>query len=332
MTTIDRVRTQPLELRPGELVRVRSASEIFATLDEDGTLDGVPFMPEMVRFCGRTLTVFKRADKTCDAKMRLRRMEDAVHLSGVRCDGSAHGGCQAACLMYWKEAWLERVDEPVADRPAPGIEPYEQAYVAETLEPATTRGEDADGRTIFRCQATDVEKGSAPIGPLALDQYPRDVRNWSVGKVAKGLLVELFNLFQRCNRRLLPKVLLIGGARAWPFLTGSLERGETPTGRLDLQPGELVRVKSYAEIMETLDTRQFNRGLSFDVEMVPYCGRTARVLCRVGRIIDENDGKMIELKSDCIILEGVVCRGDFHRFCTRSIYPYWREIWLERVA
>ena len=49
--------TRVLDLKPGELVRVRSASEIFATLDETGALDGLPFMPEMLKYCGRTLPV-----------------------------------------------------------------------------------------------------------------------------------------------------------------------------------------------------------------------------------------------------------------------------------
>ena len=40
---------------------------------------------------------------------------------------------------------------------------------------------------------------------------------------------------------------------------------------------------------------------------------------------------MIEINSDCVILEGVVCAADYHRFCPRAIYPYWREVWLERV-
>jgi hypothetical protein len=40
---------------------------------------------------------------------------------------------------------------------------------------------------------------------------------------------------------------------------------------------------------------------------------------------------MIEISSDCIMLEGVVCEADYHRFCPRGIYSYWREIWLERV-
>ena len=38
--------------RPGDLVEVKSADEILATLDADGTLDHLPFMPEMVEFCG----------------------------------------------------------------------------------------------------------------------------------------------------------------------------------------------------------------------------------------------------------------------------------------
>jgi len=43
---------------------------------------------------------------------------------------------------------------------------------------------------------------------------------------------------------------------------------------------------------------------------------------------------MIELNSDNLILEGVTCSGDHSSrryFCPRAIYPYWREVWLERV-
>ena len=36
-----------LNLRVGELVEVRSEDEILATLDVDGELEGLPFMPEM---------------------------------------------------------------------------------------------------------------------------------------------------------------------------------------------------------------------------------------------------------------------------------------------
>ena len=111
-------RPAALGLRVGDVVEVRSEAEILATLDERGELDGLPFMPEMLKYCGRRLTVHKVAHKLCDTISRsgLRRMENAVHLAGARCDGSAHGGCQTACSLYWKEAWLKRV-EPGAEQP-----------------------------------------------------------------------------------------------------------------------------------------------------------------------------------------------------------------------
>lgn len=105
----------------------------------------------------------------------------------------------------------------------------------------------------------------------------------------------------------------------------------TPFETLNLQPGELVRVKSKEEIVKTLDTHNANRGMSFDGEMVRYCGREARVLRRVEQIIDEKSGRMLHLKTPCVVLESVTCTGRYHRQCPRAIYPYWREIWLERV-
>ena len=104
--------TRPLNLRVGDLVEVRSEKEILATLDEQGAIDGMPFMPEMLDFCGKRFRVGKRADKTCNTitVMESRRIYDTVHLEDVRCTGAAHGGCQAQCMIYWKEAWLRRVE------------------------------------------------------------------------------------------------------------------------------------------------------------------------------------------------------------------------------
>src|SRR6266568_9336293 len=100
-----------LNLKAGEWVEVRSREEVLATLDERGCLENVPFMPEMFESCGQKFRVSKRADKTCDPAHNpwtIRRMTDAVHLEGARCDGARHGGCQAGCLIFWKEAWLKR--------------------------------------------------------------------------------------------------------------------------------------------------------------------------------------------------------------------------------
>jgi hypothetical protein len=68
--------------------------------------------------------------------------------------------------------------------------------------------------------------------------------------------------------------------------------------------------------------------------MVPYCGGTFRVLDRISRIINEKTGVMQRMKNECIVLDEVVCRAcyaEHRRFCPREIYPYWREIWLERT-
>ena len=44
----------------------KSADEILATLDEKLSLDNLPFMPEMLQFCGQRFRVYKSADKSCD--------------------------------------------------------------------------------------------------------------------------------------------------------------------------------------------------------------------------------------------------------------------------
>jgi hypothetical protein len=324
-----------LDLGPGDVVRVRTAEEIFGTLDERGRLDGLPFMPEMVRHCGQTYPVVSRADKTCDSNYRLRRMRNTVHLSQLRCDGSAHDGCQAACLMYWKEAWLEQV--PAGARgPASELNGDAQAFVERTLLPATVRASD-DGEKAYRCQATEVTNSSTPLPGWRPDQYWRDVRNWGLPKVLRGLLFESFNFVQDITRRLvkhglMPRRLLFREGRFYPFLVGRLEKSSSAATRLDLQPGDRVRIKSRAEIVDTIDRTNRNRGLTFDVEMLRYCGQTARVQARVNQLIDEQTGKMIRIKSDCLILENVVCKADFHRFCTKATYPYWREAWLEKIS
>jgi hypothetical protein len=327
-------------LRVGDVVEVRSEEEILRTLDEGGKLDALPFMPEMLRYCSKRFRVSSRAHKACDTIewQKLRRMEGAVHLEDLRCDGSAHGGCQAGCLLYWKEAWLKRIDEgdpgghhQSAEAPVVGAAP---ACTRETLFRETTRPDASDdGETLYSCQATQLLRATTrPLNWWEPDQYIEDVRsgNASVSKVARGLLVGFFNKFQQANARLLPRFCLIRGCKPYPFVEGRSANG-TPQELLELQPGDVVEVKSKDEIFATLDDRDRNRGLRFDSEMLMYCGKRAKVFRRVEHIIDEKAGRMLHIKGDCIILDGIVCTGNYHRSCPRRIYPYWREIWLKRV-
>ena len=116
-----------LNLRAGEWVEVRSADEILATLDDKQSVEALPFMPEMLRYCGSRFRVYKSAHKTADTieQFSIRRMNRAVHLEELRCDGSAHGGCQAGCLLFWKESWLKRVGaaQPPEEGSGPAVRP-----------------------------------------------------------------------------------------------------------------------------------------------------------------------------------------------------------------
>ena len=272
--------------------------------------------------------------KLCDTigSTGMYRMRNAVHLAGLRCDGQAHGGCQAGCLIYWKEAWLKRVPRRRA-RPGRCPSPPPGCTLA-TLTAATRRPADpaAPGEERYACQATELLR-AAPERIPAWDarQYLQDVRSGNAGALAmiRTLAIGLFNEYQDASRRLLPRPLRIRAGRRYPFIEGRLQK--TPVQTLGLQPGERVRVKRREEIVATLDANNANRGMSFDGEMLRYCGQEARVLRRVERIIDEKSGRMLRFKNPCIVLDDVTCTGAYHRQCPRGIYPYWREIWLERV-
>ena len=328
-----------LGLRAGDLVEVRSAEEIRATLDERGELDGLPFMPEMLAFCGRRMTVHKVAHKVCDyiGLSGMRRMHDAVHLTQSRCDGSAHAGCQNACSLYWKEHWLKRVDDAGPDDAAPaGASPDAGRRELLPLLVANSREEPfEDGETRWSCQGTEMLRAAPEKLPLReVGQFREDVAsgNASVRAVVLAFLIGLFNRYQNHTRGRLPRFLLIRRGLRWGFLEGGVVAGRTPTEILDLQPGELVRIKSRDEIMATLDANLLNRGMGFDAEMARFCGRTARVKARATRLVDERSGRMLTMKNPCIILEDIVCEGVFTANCPREYTCWWREIWLERVG
>ena len=42
-------------IRGGDTILVKPFEEIAETLDSKGSLEGLPFMPEMQQFCGRTM-------------------------------------------------------------------------------------------------------------------------------------------------------------------------------------------------------------------------------------------------------------------------------------
>jgi hypothetical protein len=95
-----------------------------------------------------------------------------------------------------------------------------------------------------------------------------------------------------------------------------------------LQPGDRVRVKSESEILATLDSCGKSSGLAWIPCMSKYCGQERRVYKRVEKIILESTGEIRKAKNT-VLLEGVICEGLYG--CDRSCFPFWREVWLERI-
>lgn len=330
-----------LGLRAGEWVVVRTKAEIFATLDGNARLEGLPFQPEMLAFCGQRLRVAKSAHKTCDniRKTGGRRMRNAVHLE-ARCDGSAHGDCQADCVFFWKEAWLRRADEVSAISPSTESACTEEVVVARTKAPESESSEDP----IWVCQTTALYDATTLLHWWDIRQYIRDVTSGNHTLLGMISLLIFAGYRKLVNFGVGYRFLIWGynrfqklrGGKPYPIGDGLIPEGEaTPTEILNLQPGELVEVRSQDEIRATITFNGMNRGMRYDQEMAKYCGNRYRVQMRVDRLISEQTGKMVVMKNPCIQLEDVYCRAQCTTKrigCPRASNTYWREIWLRRVS
>jgi hypothetical protein len=332
---------QKLDLKAGDWVMVRPAEEIAATLDANARFEELPFMPQMLAYCGRKFRVHKRAHKLCDTVWATggRRLNDAVFLDEMRCDGKAFGGCELECTLIWKEAWLRRSHEHEADVPSRSLERLETLLRAATRRPTTG----ATGEPLYVCQATQLPVATELLPWWSPGQYVEDYKsgNTALPQILSRLLFAVYAQLAEAG-------LGLGSAMRWTYNTiqsmrggdlyppraGKVRKGTpTPTLTLDLKVGELVRIKSEGEILDTLDENLVNRGMGFHHEMAPYCGRTFRVKQRVATIINEKTGQLKHLKNSCLVLDGADCHGCYTRplNCPRACPPYWREIWLERV-
>jgi hypothetical protein len=298
----------------GDFVQVRSLQEIKNTLDETGCRDGLPFMEEMAAFCSRRFRVFRCVDKIFDygRSQRLRRITDVVLLAGLRCDGSAHGGCQASCSLLWKRAWLKAVHD--------GAEQGDD-HRAELAEMRTVSVEQA-APSSYTCQFTQETAASRPLSrwDIRQDLRPLLTGNLTVRAFSVGMLTRLFNRVER----------LRGGSGYPPLSRSTLKR--TPGSTHKLAPGDTVRVLGSERIAGTLDEGSRNRGLWFDQEMLKHCGQHCRVSRRIDRIIDIATGRILAMKTPCLVLQGVDSSGEFLRFWAQHEYLYWREVWLEPDA
>lgn len=344
-----------MTLSAGDWVEVRSKEEILATLDANGRLEGLPFMPQMLKWCGQRFQVYKRAHKTCDTVTGYntgewlgRRLPNAVHLEH-RCDGEAYGGCQAACLIFWKEAWLTPVDpaKPASagpDRAAP-LPPPGGCTVRAVWDATKSPDQQPGKGPRYACQATELPTYTQPLKWWDARQYAEDIAsgNVSLAKMFRGFLYFAYvgatmarrPRLGRPARWIYDRVQSLWGGVPFPRKRGDLLTDkDAPIADLGLQPGDLVRVRPHQDILATIDKQTNNRGMGFDAEMVPYCGKVFRVRTRVEKFIDERTGYIRRMKTPAVILDGVYCQSRYSEnrlFCPRGIYAWWREVWLEKV-
>jgi hypothetical protein len=241
-------------------------------------------------------------------------LRDAVLLEELRCDGADHGGCQAGCLLIWKEAWL-----------VPGDNAHKDVITHEASASRLgqyTQVSSPEGEVRYACQMTELPGATTRLSWRDPRHYWRDLRSGNVRlqPFVTAVALALFNSAQRKS----------GGAEA-PHREPT-DRKTTPKEVLDLQPGEIVRVKTKQEIEKTLNFASKNRGLWFDREMHRFCGGEFRVAAVVRNIVDEASGKMLRMNNSCIVLDGVAATGEYLGLCPQNELIYWRECWLERLS
>lgn len=294
-------------------MQVKSPSEILLTLDANGTMDNLPFMPEMIEFCGKCFHVAKRVLKTCiygtESTMLAFNTDDVVVLEGVRCSGAEHDGCPKLCMIFWRGAWLRKVEN------GPSQSNIDLRASDELRSCLKTRV----SSTKYFCQASEILKATHVLSHRErFFGCVDDVRAGNSTPLQMARWIAIW-VFWRLRRALLG-----------PFGKGTAK--SVSSQPLNLQPGELVEVKSLESITATLNEKARNRGLWFSPDQRLLCGKKRRVIRRIDKLIVDGTGEMRQLRNT-VFLEGSMCGCAHVAFggCPRDEFVYWREDWLRRT-
>ncbi|MCK4790518.1 MAG: hypothetical protein KAV87_42675 [Desulfobacteraceae bacterium] len=334
-------------LRIGTIVQVKREPEILATLDEHGAFDGLPFTCEMQEFCGGTYKVRMILNRIHISGVGVRGIDDVVILEGVRCNGGAHGACGRACYLLFKGAWLNVLGK---GKPISNISRTSGDLID---EPSFWK----DGIQPCQGNGAALVKATKSLSSLNIRQYIHDLRV-STWKPRDIIWMLLFLLNRKWDARqpiwdlgmgnrsfgdLARMTFMVLGQTARWYLDSSwratlrnaksepIVKPKIPSSQpLNLQPGELVKVKSREEILATLDSRENHKGLRFFGCMLNDCEKRLRVLSRVHSVVDEITGRQVKGIKNTVLLEDSICTGISYRGCPRLCFWLWREDWLKR--
>ena len=300
----------------GDEVEVKSWPEICATLDEQGCLEQMPFMPEMLAMCGKRARVFRCVHRLFDYRKtrKMRHMEGTVLLIGAVCNGSSHGGCEAACHTIWKSAWLRRPDGGLgtADIPKSAHRP----------EPIT----DTDALQFgirpprYGCQLTQLNSSSQPIGNWSITNFfrPLIAGNVTLAAFVVAWLTHHFDELQHLRQGV--------GFPAFDLAS----RDSASSKEMRLTVGDQVVVRSSAEIRATLDDQLMHKGMWLEPDMLNHCGHRHCVQAEIRKLIDIVTGEMRTMKTPAFLLQDVHFSGERQLFNAQYEPLFWRAAWLRR--
>jgi hypothetical protein len=105
-----------MHFQVGDMVRVRSMEDIQATLGSFNELKGCAFLDGMEQYCGTQQRIFKVMERFLDERdYKVKKTRGIMLLEEVYCQGTpVFGRCDRSCLLFWREEWLEKVVDQVA--------------------------------------------------------------------------------------------------------------------------------------------------------------------------------------------------------------------------
>ena len=223
---------QDRRFRVGDEVQVANAEHILSTLDANCRFEGLPFMPQMVPFCGQKLIVTRWVNNVCypvQGGADYGNLTNSVLLNVSRCDGASFGGCQMACPLIWKTNWLwpnTNQAEVADDLNAPEA-------VQQLSDFATANAMNSD---LASCQATQLHQITHKRNRLNIGQYVDEV---NLNRVSVTAMATSF-----CGGML---GRVTGNSQS---VVGTQKR--TPISDLQLASGDTVIVKAESDILKLL--------------------------------------------------------------------------------